>query len=73
MDDANSLIFEVQNTPVLEFNGATVENLAIKTASFPVDGISISIIAPFHNPINYIFMCSSFLFFFQIFPTKIAI
>jgi hypothetical protein len=30
MEDANSEIFEVQTTPILEFNGATVENLVEK-------------------------------------------
>jgi predicted transcriptional regulator len=30
MEDTNPDIFEVQTTPILEFNGATVENLVEK-------------------------------------------
>jgi hypothetical protein len=30
MEDTNPEIFEVQTTPILEFNGATVENLVEK-------------------------------------------
>jgi predicted transcriptional regulator len=30
MEDTNPEIFEIQTTPILEFNGATVENLVEK-------------------------------------------
>jgi hypothetical protein len=42
MEDAKPEISEVQNSPILEFNGAIVENLVVKNASFQINGISIS-------------------------------
>jgi hypothetical protein len=43
MEDAKPDIIEVQNTPILEINGAKVENLVVKNGSFQINGISISL------------------------------